>query len=931
MEDDEEDAPLEPPREPTREARSETMPEPQREARPVRRQIRRPSGIEIQQENLRKIILSRQKPKDKPRKAPEPRSIDPQQILLIQQKAQMLIEPKNLAIEFLNLKHGQLDEHIWDCGKITAEFRHQYGQIIRPLIDRLERLTRQAALANSMIESEYCQIKFRQLPMLQQEVAHQHLKITELRLSLNKLRRARVYRAVQSSAAFIRKAQNFLDTQYIKPRKSARAKIDKLLGYSENLHQQYAMLQAKGEAILRGSFEMDGHMSFLEDSPSKKWIRKFTKAWAYHRRQLSLVLHIYRSKWLLEQRRRSPLAVASLWDLSDFSRVMAEGQVLFHDAKWTLEAIMLPSMGPRRDKIRAEKQSLSNYLRKVYNRQYKVRQRKGSPFKNRHWRQLDVMAAFHTLLMHDWWVRCEAIYLLRTLSGNFGPMWTNLTEEERKRHGTDIFHWVKEHLRHRKELVAEVNLLAEVNWLRLEIEEKLHRLGEYNDILARELFVPVTPLSENPKAFQHWTRNLAAIAGDGWFVQKITSFSEDRESLSNVRTLFPVLTEKRHVELQRLSYGSTEDLVANPAIGAPRIPGEPQQLGVSQTKPKLKSRHMKHARGGQKQPARSLRKTVAKTSIEPDSVSAQQSNSNPEQNTQQAGSGSHRRIRRHWKISRVPESSKRSFSTGPLAVRRNAQESNDESLQMQSQARGAPPIETSLGDLVHPAENDLGRETATADASAPLFWRHSEQVGPDGQKITVHYCRTLQSTEEIARLFLGSKVIGFDMEWKAQASATDTIQNNLSLIQIANEDRIALFQVALFKPARGLEDFVAPSLKLLLESQDVIKVGVSIKADSTRLRKYLGIDARSIFELSHLYKLVKYGQTSPKLVNKRAVNLSDQIEEHLGLPLEKSDDIRCGDWTRPLNYRQVQCKSTRLFACMLGSRILIHQFHRCRH
>lgn len=146
------------------------------------------------------------------------------------------------------------------------------------------------------------------------------------------------------------------------------------------------------------------------------------------------------------------------------------------------------------------------------------------------------------------------------------------------------------------------------------------------------------------------------------------------------------------------------------------------------------------------------------------------------------------------------------------------------------------------------------------------------------------------------------------MEWKAQAFASDSIQNNLSLIQIANEERIALFQTALFRPARAMQDFVAPSLKWLLESPDITKVGVAIKADSTRLRKYLGIEARSIFELSHLYKLVKYGRASPKLVNKRGVSLSEQIEEHFGLPLEKSDDVRCGDWTRSLNYRQVQCE-----------------------
>ncbi|OQD71735.1 hypothetical protein PENPOL_c001G08634 [Penicillium polonicum] len=201
-------------------------------------------------------------------------------------------------------------------------------------------------------------------------------------------------------------------------------------------------------------------------------------------------------------------------------------------------------------------------------------------------------------------------------------------------------------------------------------------------------------------------------------------------------------------------------------------------------------------------------------------------------------------------------------------------------------------------------------------SSTPQFWSHSSQHSPGGRKLIVHYCRTLQSTEEAVQHFFGSKVIGFDMEWKAQASGWDSIQSNVSVIQIANEERIAIFQVALFKPARSLEDLVSPSLKRLIESPEVMKVGVSIKADCTRLRKYLGIDAKATFELSHLYKLIKYGKDNPKLVNKRGVNLSEQINEHFGLPLEKSDDVRCSDWTRALSYRQVQYAATDPYACV---------------
>ncbi|CDM30957.1 hypothetical protein DTO013E5_398 [Penicillium roqueforti] len=241
------------------------------------------------------------------------------------------------------------------------------------------------------------------------------------------------------------------------------------------------------------------------------------------------------------------------------------------------------------------------------------------------------------------------------------------------------------------------------------------------------------------------------------------------------------------------------------------------------------------------------------------------------------------------------------------------------------------PLETHLSSVRDPTngsgsaeQNDSTAEpipssdigSSASNLTTPQFWTHNSQQSPDGRKLIVHYCRTLQSTEEAVQHFLGSKVIGFDMEWKAQASGFDSIQSNVSVIQIANEERIAIFQVALFKPARSLEDLVSPSLRRLVESPDVIKVGVSIKADCTRLRKYLGIDAKATFELSHLYKLIKYGKDNPKLVNKRGVNLSEQVNEHFGLPLEKSDDVRCGDWTRNLSYRQVQYAATDPYACV---------------
>jgi hypothetical protein len=145
------------------------------------------------------------------------------------------------------------------------------------------------------------------------------------------------------------------------------------------------------------------------------------------------------------------------------------------------------------------------------------------------------------------------------------------------------------------------------------------------------------------------------------------------------------------------------------------------------------------------------------------------------------------------------------------------------------------------------------------------------------------------------------------MEWNPDATSSDSIQNNVSLIQLAGRDRIALFQIALFSPGEAIKDLVAPTLKRILESSEITKTGVAIKSDSTRLRTHLGINPRGIFELSHLYRLVKYYNT-PSLINKKLVGMSKQVDEHFGMPLQKDPFVRCSNWSSPLTEAQIHCE-----------------------
>jgi len=200
--------------------------------------------------------------------------------------------------------------------------------------------------------------------------------------------------------------------------------------------------------------------------------------------------------------------------------------------------------------------------------------------------------------------------------------------------------------------------------------------------------------------------------------------------------------------------------------------------------------------------------------------------------------------------------------------------------------------------------NEALRQAMHASRSSEAaFWSYKLYRGPEGQPITVHYCTTIDKVERVAEMFIGKAVLGFDIEWKPQAQRRDGIKKCVSLVQLAADDRIALFHLALHR-GETAEDLLGPIFKSILESPDVIKTGVAVKADCSRIREYLGVSVRGIMELSHMHKLVKHCSTEPSKVDKRLVALAKQVEEHLQLPLSKGE-VRGSDWSLPLNHQQV--------------------------
>lgn len=211
------------------------------------------------------------------------------------------------------------------------------------------------------------------------------------------------------------------------------------------------------------------------------------------------------------------------------------------------------------------------------------------------------------------------------------------------------------------------------------------------------------------------------------------------------------------------------------------------------------------------------------------------------------------------------------------------------------------------------------------------FWSHSLYRGPRDQPVRVFYSRTKLESEEIAHEFLGEKVIGFDMEWPSEKNtaadaANIRLQHKIGLIQIACEDKIALFHIGLHSGSTA-KDLLAPTLRNIIEDPAIAKCGVAVhSADFARLRQWFGLVPRGAFELSHLHNLISFGASNPSECTTRLRGLSDQVEQHLGLPLHKGK-VRTSNWSQPLNKDQANYAATdayagfMLFHCMNATRM----------
>lgn len=216
------------------------------------------------------------------------------------------------------------------------------------------------------------------------------------------------------------------------------------------------------------------------------------------------------------------------------------------------------------------------------------------------------------------------------------------------------------------------------------------------------------------------------------------------------------------------------------------------------------------------------------------------------------------------------------------------------------------------------------------EGSAESFWSYTMYRGPsdpeNGQeetKVKVHYCRSSHTAERALQYLVNEKVLGLDLEWAMEANRHSGPRRNVSLVQLASQSRVVLLHIAMY-PAK--DTLATPTLKKILEDSNITKLGVAVKGDCTRLRKFLGIDSMGVFELSHLFNQVKHiSSGTPELINKKLVSLANQVQQILGLPMFKGQNVRMSDWTRPLDIGQISYSASDAYAVVQIFAILNHQ------
>ncbi len=164
---------------------------------------------------------------------------------------------------------------------------------------------------------------------------------------------------------------------------------------------------------------------------------------------------------------------------------------------------------------------------------------------------------------------------------------------------------------------------------------------------------------------------------------------------------------------------------------------------------------------------------------------------------------------------------------------------------------------------------------------------HDELLPPyDGIKLDdVRLVKTAADAQQALAALSASDVIGFDTESKPTFTKGE-VSTGPHLVQLATDDLAYLFQI-------GRPEALAPlldTLRAVLESPAILKVGFGLADDLRRVRDKLGIDAQNVLDLS----------TALRIDKKHTLGAKAAVARYFGQAMQKSKRITTTNWAQPV-------------------------------
>ncbi|KAF8323471.1 ribonuclease H-like domain-containing protein [Cantharellus anzutake] len=98
---------------------------------------------------------------------------------------------------------------------------------------------------------------------------------------------------------------------------------------------------------------------------------------------------------------------------------------------------------------------------------------------------------------------------------------------------------------------------------------------------------------------------------------------------------------------------------------------------------------------------------------------------------------------------------------------------------------------------------------------------------------------------------------------------------------------------------------IPPSLRVLIESPRILKLGVGIEEDAAKVRRDFGIEFHGAVELTFLARTFNSSFTGDH--PKSLISLARLTEHYIGLPLKKSKKVVLSNWECPLTENMIKC------------------------